>query len=194
MSNLSPRQRLVITSLGVLLAVLAAWFLVVSPKRAEAARLAGEVQAAQDRLVAAQVEERSNREKQRRLPSPAALTKAMPDRVQMARILRELNSVGLATGVEFQSITPLPLKLERGYQALPLTVVFEGDFARVSTFLERLRKQVQIRGGKLDVKGRLFVIESLQLAEGDAKFPSLKATLTLDAFVFGNRLPVPGTS
>ena len=184
MSSLSPRQRLIGALVGVLLVVGAAWFFVVSPKRADAARLETELQAAQDKLVAAQREESSTRAKARRLPTLPVLTLAMPTEPAMSRIIRELNRLAAGSAIEFDAITPATAQPGEGFQVVPLAIELQGTFSRVAAFLERLRHQVDVRGGKLRVRGRLYSVESLQFAEGDRKFPSLKVTLTLNAFVY----------
>jgi Tfp pilus assembly protein PilO len=184
MSGLSARQRLIGVVVGVLLAVGVAWMFVVSPKRAEAARLQTELQAAQEHLSEVRLEERSARDKARRLPALPLLKRAMPDQIAMSAIIRDLNRLAAASRLEFDSITPAPFQVGEGFRVLPLTMELEGTFGRVSTFLHHLRRQVEVRGGKLRVGGRLYTIESLQLAEGESKFPSLKVTLTLSAFVY----------
>lgn len=190
MSSLSSRQRLLAGAFLLLLVTLAAWFLVVSPKRAEAARLGTELSAAQARLAQTRLEERSNREKQRRLPALRVLKRALPDEVAMARIVRELNTVATASGLRFTSIVPGALRPGKGFQVLPITVEFEGDFPRVASFLTRLRQQVELKRGKTRATGRLYVVEALTFAAAEKGLPSLKATLTLDAFVNGSGAPV----
>jgi len=184
MSSLSARQRLVGAVVGLLLAVLVAWFFVVSPKRAEASRLQTELSAAHERLAAARLEESSARAKAQRLAALPVLQRAMPDRVAMSGIIRELNRLAAASGLEFDSITPMASQIGQGFRVLPLTIELQGTFTRVSTFLQRLRRQVEVHKGELRVGGRLYAVESLQFAEGESKFPALKVTLTLDAFVY----------
>ena len=191
MSSLSSRQRVAAVAGLLLLVTLAAWFLVVSPKRADAARLDGELTAARERLATARLEERSNREKLQSLPALAALRRALPDEVAMSGILRELNAVATSSGLRFTSIVPGTLRPGEGFQVLPLSVEFEGDFPRTSAFLTRLRKQVEVRGGKTRSTGRLYVIESIGLSAGEQGLPSVKATLAMDAFVYGAGAGVP---
>jgi len=189
MSSLTSRQRLVAGAGLLILATLGAWFFVVSPKRAEAAGLQRDVIAANERLAAARLEERSNREKQQRLPGLPALKRALPDEVAMSSILRELNAVATASGLRFASIVPGTLQPGQGFQVLALSAEFEGDFARTSSFLKRLRKQVEVRNGKAQVTGRLYVVDSIGFSEGDEGLPSLKASLRLNAFVYGDGAP-----
>jgi len=188
MSSLTSRQRLIAAGF-IVLATLAAWFFVVSPKRADAAGLQRDLIAANERLAAARLEERSNRQKQQRLPALPALKRALPDEIAMSSILRELDAVATASGLRFASVTPGTLQPGQGFQVLPLNAEFEGDFARTSSFLKRLRKQVEVRNGKTQVTGRLYVVDSIGFSEGEEGLPSLKASLTLSAFVYGAAAP-----
>ena len=68
----------------------------------------------------------------------------------------------------------------------PFEVQLEGRFANVSSFLGDLRKLVRVKKQTLDVRGRLFAVDTLALQkpDGDKKFPTVKAIVTLDAFNF----------
>jgi len=184
MSSLSARQRLVATGVGLLLVVLATWFFVVSPKRAEAARLQTELQESQQRLEVARLEERSARDRARSLAALPTLKRALPDEVAMSGIIRELNRLAASSGLEFDSITPGAPELGQGFRVLPLSVELQGTFLRVSSFLRRLRRQVEPRRGALRADGRLYAVRTLQFVEGESTFPSLRVTLELDAFVY----------
>ena len=58
-------------------------------------------------------------------------------------------------------------------------------------FLYRLRNLVGVHQGVLDATGRLFSVDSISFDEGDLKFPDVKATLTVSAYVFGDGTPAP---
>jgi hypothetical protein len=115
------------------------------------------------------------------------LTKAMPDQTDMAGILLELNQVAQDTGITFTQITPATVAVAlSGYEAIPITVEFEGNFYELSDLLYRLRNLVDVRHGALDSAGRLFAIDSIDFAEANPPgFPQIKAHLTIDAFVYG---------
>jgi hypothetical protein len=52
--------------------------------------------------------------------------------------------------------------------------------------LSRLRALVRVRSGRLHAGGRLFAVERVTLAEGERRFPYVRATLALNAFVNGD--------
>ncbi len=189
--NLSPRAQIGVAVGLVLVLALAGWFLVVSPKKSRVAELETQVADAQTALTQAQIASR-------REPAPPVdtddlfrLAKAMPDSVDMAGILLELNRVASDTGIEFESISPAGAATVGAYQVLPVTLLFEGNFYSLSDFLFRLRNLVSVRNGELSASGRLFNVDSVAFGESQQRFPQIRATLQVNAFVFGNGTPVP---
>jgi hypothetical protein len=82
------------------------------------------------------------------------------------------------------------------YLVHPFEIKLEGRFGNVSSFLGDLRKLVRVKKQRLDVRGRLFAVDTLVLKQpdGDKKFPTVKAIVTLDAFNFtGAAQAAPGT-
>lgn len=183
--RLSPPVQLGIAVAVIVLIAVAGWFLVVSPKKSTASDLEVQIADAQLRLTQARVE--ANRK-----PAPPVetsdlfrLAKAMPDQVDMSGILLELNRVASDTGIEFESISPGAPAPVGAYQVVPVTVLFEGNFYSLSDFLFRLRNLVSMRNGALDADGRLFNVDTVTFGESENRFPSIRATLQLNAFVFG---------
>jgi type IV pilus assembly protein PilO len=183
--RLSPPVQLGIAVAVVVLIAVAGWFLVVSPKKSTASDLEVQIADAQLRLTQARVA--ANRK-----PAPPVetsdlfrLAKAMPDQVDMSGILLELNRVASDTGIEFESISPGAPAPVGAYEVVPVTVLFEGNFYSLSDFLFRLRNLVSMRNGALDADGRLFNVDTVTFGESENRFPSIRATLQLNAFVFG---------
>jgi type IV pilus assembly protein PilO len=113
------------------------------------------------------------------------LTKAMPDQPDEAGIILELTNVARQSGIDFESISPSASTPQSGYQVIPITVIFDGNFFQLTDFLFRLRNLVDVRRGALAADGRLFTVDSVQFGQGEAKFPEVKATLTVDAYIYG---------
>ncbi|MGE5691963.1 MAG: type 4a pilus biogenesis protein PilO [Pseudomonadota bacterium] len=188
-SKLTPPVQLAIAVGAVLVVALAGWFLLLSPKKAHASELEDQVAAAQLRLTQAQIDSR-------RKPTPPVetgdlfrLAKAMPDDTDMSGILLELNRVASDTGIEFESISPGGAATVGAYQVVPVTLIFEGNFYSLSDFLFRLRNLVRMRNGELDAEGRLFNVDSVTFGESQNRFPSIRATLQVNAFVYGTGTP-----
>lgn len=180
--RLTPRSALLIAAAFLFLTALG-WFFLISPKRAESARLESridETRGAIGRLRA----EQAAAGKEAKLTDLFRLTKAMPSKVDVPGILLELNRLAGDSGASFTSVTPLVPVPQASYTALPAQVVFEGTFFQLTGLLQRLRTRVSLKGGVLSVRGRLYTIDAIDLSEGESKFPHLKATLTLGAFLY----------
>jgi len=176
----------VIAGVCILIFGAAGYFLVVSPKKAEANRLGEEIAAANVELIAARAATQAEGDKQ---PIAVAdifrLATAMPNSPDMPGILLELSRIAEETGIRFKSITPQTAVVVGEYQAVPIGVTFDGSFYALSDFLFRLRTLVSVRRGELHAAGRLFSVDSVNFAEGEGGFPMLGATLKLQAYVYG---------
>ena len=184
--SLNTRTLGLLAGFAVLLYLAAGYFLVVSPKKGEANRLGEEIAATQVELLAAQAAAEAEDDTQ---PIAVAdifrLATAMPNSPDMPGILLELSRIAEETGIRFKSITPQSALTVGAYQAVPIDVTFDGSFYALSDFLFRLRTLVSVRRGELHAAGRLFSVETVTFAEGDSGFPTLGASLKLQAYVYG---------
>lgn len=179
---------------GIVLLSAAAWLLLIAPKRSEVVSLDEKVAVAQEQLA----------DRQAALARPPAavrvrasdlyrLTKALPDTNDMSGIILDVNRIAAKNSLSFRSITPTTPVLGAGTLALPVTVSVQGRFASVSRFLGDLRKIVRVRDGLLDARGRLYSVTQVDLGSPDeGTFPTVKATVTLNAFAFS--APAPATA
>jgi hypothetical protein len=173
---------------GIVILVCAAggYFMVVSPKKAESARLDEEIAATslelRDALAATAAQDDTQ-------PIAVAdifrLSIAMPSTPDMPGILIELSRIADETGIRFKSITPQSALPVAAYQVVPIDVAFDGSFYALSDLLFRLRTLVTVRRGELHAAGRLFSVASVDFSESDRGFPLLAATLKLNAYVYG---------
>ncbi|HYZ20165.1 MAG TPA: type 4a pilus biogenesis protein PilO [Gaiellaceae bacterium] len=172
---------------GVLAYAAAGFFLVISPQRGKAEDLKTQIGETQ-----AQIDQYRLLNQQARTTPPIRvadlfrLEKAMPNEVDMAGIVLELSRIAHDSGIEFESITPQGSTAGTGYQVLPVTLVFDGNYFELSDFLYRLRSLVRVRSGHLSANGRLFVVDSISFSESEQAFPRIQATLSVQAFVFGD--------
>jgi type II secretory pathway pseudopilin PulG len=183
------RRAQVALVLVALLAVAALGYLaLVAPKRAAASELEREAAAIQARVAEYRAASPAN---EAVLAAKAAevfkLAKAMPDTTDMSGVVLELAQMAGDTGIELDAITPGAPTTGTDYQALPITVVFRGDFYSLSDLLYRLRTLVAVRDGRLSAHGRLFAVETITFSEDENKrFPHVKTELTVTAFVYGS--------
>ena len=190
MKNTSIPQPLVIVLIvvGFLIAALGGYFVVLGPQRSHAASLEKQIADTQSSIDSARALTLQAKQGAKiRVADIFRLTKAMPDQTDMAGILLELNQVAQDSGITFSQITPATVAVAlSGYEAIPITVEFEGNFYELSDLLYRLRNLVDVRHGALDSGGRLFAIDSIDFSEDNPPgFPQIKAHLTVDAFVYG---------
>ena len=184
--KLTPRTLGAIVGVVILVYAAAGYFMVVSPKKAESARLDEEIATAslelRDALAATAAQDDTQ-------PIAVAdifrLSVAMPSTPDMPGILLELSRIADETGIRFKSITPQPALPIAVYQVVPIDVAFDGSFYALSDFLFRLRTLVTVRRGELHAAGRLFSVANVDFSESDRGFPLLAATLKLKAYVYG---------
>jgi type IV pilus assembly protein PilOP len=185
-AKLARNKVTIAASLLVALVSLLAYLVLVSPKRSRASELDGEIAAAHVELSRLRAEQARVEEKPTvPVAKVGRLKKAMPDRLNMPALLLEIAQVARKTGISFDSITPSEPVHVSGYQKVPVSLVFQGNFFELNDFLYRMRNLVQVRDDRLRVKGRLFAVDAIDFAEGSDKFPQIQATLTANAFLYG---------
>lgn len=181
--RLSRTTAIAIAAVGLLAVVLVSWFLFVSPQRSKAAELQGKIDESNSALQFARALNSLERKKATAKEN-SVLVKAMPDAARMSQVLRQLSWAAYATRVRITSVTPAaPAPLGR-YEALPMTVVVEGRYPGITSFLGLLRKQVRTAGDTVQAKGRLYSVDQVQF-DGNAEQNLLQATVMLNAYKFG---------
>jgi Tfp pilus assembly protein PilO len=178
---------------GVLAYLAAGYFLLISPQRSKSADLKKQIsqtesQIDQYRALSAQAKAAAPI----RVADLYRLEKAMPNEVDMAGIVLELSRIARETGISFESITPQGPATQTGFQMLPVTLVFDGNYFELSDFLYRLRSLVRVRSGRLAATGRLFVVDSISFSESQKSFPRIQASVVVQTFIYGDQ-PLPGT-
>jgi Tfp pilus assembly protein PilO len=190
--RLSRGAQIALVAFALLAFAAAGYFLVVSPKRSEAAKLDEEIAALETQIITARAASLGIQPQGGNVQTADLyrLAKAMPDRADMAGVILQLNRTAGDTGITFASIAPGAAVVTGAYQRVPITLEFEGDFYSLSDFLYRLRNLVQVRDGELTSTGRLFSVDNLNFAELSGSFPRISATLTVTAYVYGTGAPV----
>lgn len=197
MKGLLQSKKGVVAACGLgFVAVLAAgWFLAVSPKRQEASSLAVQVASAQDELARKRAElARPSVAIRVKANDLYRLSKALPGEVDPAGVILDLDRIAKRHGLTFWSLTPGRPVPNAGALQQPFSIEFEGRFTDVSQFLRDVRKLVAVKGGRLAVAGRVYAVDRLELGESSsgAKFPIVKAAITVNAFSFAGLTPSTG--
>lgn len=188
----SQSAQILLIVVGVLAVAALGYLFVIGPKRSAASDVQAQIEATQAQIDA-------NKEAARAAAAPVPepvdvselfrLSKAIPDRADMAELILELNGIAKDTGITFESIVPQGATPANGYQVMPIDLSFEGNFYALSDFLFRLRSLVSVRDGDVIANGRLFNVQKIAFGEGTDSFPQIKATLTVNAFVLGEGDP-----
>jgi hypothetical protein len=175
---------------GALLAVAVGGYLfLIAPNRSAAAELDEQIQNTQSEIDARRAASRTERAPAVDVRDLFRLTRAMPDEARVPEVILELNRLAARSGVSFESISPKEPVASGAYRTLPIALVADGRYFGVTQFLGRIRKLVRVDGDKVTARGRLLAVESVSFGEGERPFPHVKATLTVNAFVYGGGAP-----
>ena len=178
-------------AIGIVIAALlvvsaAGYFLLIGPQRSKAADLAQQMDAVETQIQTLRIQRvQVAHAEPIRVADLFRVSKAMPNTDDMPGVLLELNRIARETGIGFESISPHDPTDAGGYLRRPIDLVFDGNFYELSDFLFRLRSLVRVRGGQLEATGRLFTVSSLNFVESERAFPHIKATLNVNAYVYG---------
>ena len=175
-------------ALGVLVVLVGGYMMLVSPKKANAASLHRDIAGAQTKLTTARAAaRRPSRPARGGAPDLFRLSKAMPDQVDIAGAILDLNATARASGVALDGLTPsapAPSSSGAAYESVPIQVMLHGRYGQFTNYLRALKQLVVVRHGKVNARGRLFEVDSIQFEEGDDGFPQLKATIKLEAYTY----------
>jgi Tfp pilus assembly protein PilO len=185
-TSLSPRTIVALAGGAVLVYAIAAWFLVVSPKRSEASSLGSDIAAAEIRLAEAKAAANRPRTVGGPVSDVLRLAKAMPENGDQPGLVLELSRLARSTDVTLRSISTQAAVVAAGTPTtIPVVVTVGGSFFKISRFLQRTRTLVTVRRGRLRATGRLFTVQNVDLVESATDgFPLLDATITLNAYVY----------
>jgi len=184
--KLTPNVVAALTVLAVATVALIGWFGLVSPQRSTASDLDRQIAGTQTQLAVAKSSPAPGAGEGGKSSgaSTAALARAMPERAEMADVLRQLQRAARRTEVRLDSVTPQAVAAQSGYNAVPMDVVVSGRYFGVQRFLRYLRMQAGVDGSHVHATGRLFSVDSVNLAAGEKTLPQLAATIHLNAFTY----------
>lgn len=166
-------------AVACLLLVVAAWFLAISPKRAEAADLRAQAVAQQATNDQTRLRTQQLKAQYAELPGRQAQLKVvarqMPASTQLAGIVRTVTTMAASTGVSLRSVTPTPPQAPvtpagqatgqaAGPAVTPMStkLVVAGDYASVTLFLQKLQAAAPSpRGTTME---RAFLVQAVTVA------------------------------
>jgi Tfp pilus assembly protein PilO len=191
----NPKMLIALALGGAVILTAGLWIMLVGPERKKVTKLDGDIVAMQQKID----------ERKAALATPKAqvhvkasdvyrLTRAMPNGVDMSGILLTLDRMAKQHNLDFSSIQPNPQIAQAGFSVQPAAVVLQGRFSEVSAFLGDVRRLVDVKRHALAATGRLFAVDSIEFGRPDGvkkAFPNVKATMTIDAFVFTGGVLTP---
>ena len=182
--KLTPKVVAVLAMVTIAAVALVGWFGLVSPQLSKASDLDRQIAEAKTELEVAKATTDSGAAGKGSAASARALAQAMPQQLDMSAVLRQLLGAADRAGVRLDSVTPQAASAKSGYSAVPIAVVVTGRYFGVQWFLRELRTQAGVAGSHVNASGRLFSVDSVSLAAGQAKLPQLAATIQLNVFTY----------
>jgi hypothetical protein len=181
---MTGRDRIVVTVIGALAVLAAAWLLAVSPERKQATALDAKVSAARAQLAAAEGQLANARGAQQQYSaaytSIVSLGKAVPASQEVPSLIFQLSQASNRRQVEFSSIsttassgssgsasaaaTAAASAAAGGFSQMPFTFVFNGSFTDLYHLFQQLNRFTVRTSGGLRVSGRLLTIQSTKLS------------------------------
>ncbi len=192
------RDIYILIGLGVLVLIVAWYFLMISPKRddvAEAQKLR-DTEKRQFETDRARVE-RLPEEKRAALQAQEDLlkiNKLVPVDKQVPSLIIELNQSANQSGIDFVKIAPKEPVDVGGDTVIPMDLTFEGRFFDVNDFLYRVENYARLEGSDVNVSGRFISVVDLQLEQGDfLEWPNVTCRLGVNTYMT-TPAPLPKTA
>lgn len=205
---MSARDRTVIVVVAVVVALGAAWLLVISPKRGELSKLKSQVSAQQAQLAqeqsTVQAGELARSQFAASYTSLVRLGEAVPTDDNVPSLIYQIQSAASSTGVDFRALsvgsgsgggsapaagagqTPLPPGVTvgpAGFPIEPFSFTFRGSFFHLADFFSRLERFVTAGSHGIAVRGRLLTLDSVTLTPQSSGFPQIEATVSATAYL-----------
>lgn len=182
------RDIYILIGLGVVVIIVAWYFLIISPKREELAEV-------KEKRDAEQRKFETDSARVQRLPEERSaalqatedllkINKLVPVDEQIPSLIIELNKSADQAGIDFAKITPSTEVLVAGQTVVPLEMKFEGRFFDVNDFLYRVENYARIEGSDVNVSGRFVSVVDILLQEGEfQEWPNVTATLGVNTYM-----------
>ncbi len=208
--------------IGVLLGlglIAAYWFLLLAPKREEAAALESQLEAKQSEVAQAEATLTTYRAAQASYKATysevSRLGKAVPVDDDVRSLVVQLDGAAGESKVDFRTIelgtastgsgaattagttAPPPGAVQvgsAGFSVMPFVFRFKGEYANLSNLFNRLEQFVTVKNNKIDVSGRLVRLESIELLPDGDGYPKLTATVNASTYIVPSAQGVAGGS
>jgi hypothetical protein len=217
-------NKILLAVVAVVGAMSAFYFLALSPKREEVARLDTKIAAKSAELAQARLTlvgyEKAKASYKGNYATLARLGKAVPADDDVRSLLVQLESAAENSGVDFEKIelgsslagaaaAPAPtaakpagelgtapgaVPVAGGVMAMPFSFAFTGGFFDLSSFFSHLEHFVTVKNKRLEVTGRLLRLESVAITPSTAGFPEMQAEIGAATYLVPPVTGVPGAA
>lgn len=182
------RDIYILVGLGVVVLIVAWYFLIISPKRDELAesRDMRDTEKRKFETDSARVERIPEERSAARQATEDLLkiNKLVPVDEQIPSLIIELNQSASQAGIDFVQITPDTPIIVSGDTVVPMDLKFEGRFFDVNDFLYRVENYARIEGSDVNVSGRFVSVVEILLRESDFnEWPYVSAKLGVNTYM-----------
>jgi hypothetical protein len=206
----TARDRTVIVIVGLVVAIAAAWLIVVSPERDKAAKLGDQVKSAQSQLDSARAQLAAGESAKSAYKSAytllARLGEAVPADDNVPSLIYQVQGAATASGVDFRTLSvsgggssnassasaaqgstaalpPGATVGPAGFPIEPFSFTFRGNFFHLSDFFGRLQRFVVANNNHVSVSGRLMTLNAISLGPGPQGFPQITASISATTYL-----------
>jgi Tfp pilus assembly protein PilO len=196
-------DRNILLAVPLIAALVAVWFLVLSPKQDQVKTLDAKVVSLQDSIQSQQAAiaggVQARKHFSRDYHRLVVAGKAVPVEDETASLLVQINRAAGAAHVGFQGIVQgtgsgaatstssgatTPTIDASGLETIPYDLTFTGDFFQIADFLSRIDGLVKPKGDRVASNGRLTTVDNITLAEDQTHgFPVLMATIGITTYL-----------
>jgi len=182
----------ILIGLGVVVLLVAWYFLIIGPKKDQAAVKNAEYETEkksyeESRAKVQRIEEERSAAKQA-AGDLLKLNKLIPADSQVPSMIVEMQSTADAAGIKFMKIVPeTPIAGTQGGTIVPFELNFQGGYYDVTDFLYRVENFARMEGTDVNVTGRLISVVTLELGEPDidGTFPDVLVKIGANAYMTG---------
>ena len=185
----------ILIGLGVVVILVAWYFLIITPKKDETDGKLAEYQTAnaeyeQNRAKVQRIDE------ERTAANQAAgdllkLNKLIPMDSQVPSVIVELQETANEAGLNFLKIVPVtPVAGSDGGTTVPMEINVQGEYFDVHDFLYRVENYARMEGNDINVTGRMINVITLEMMKPDTgDFPEVLVKIGANAYITN---PPPG--
>ncbi|MFA6002076.1 MAG: type 4a pilus biogenesis protein PilO, partial [Thermoleophilia bacterium] len=173
---MKKRDIIILAALGVVVLIVAWYFLIISPKKSDADKVDIELQQQQKKYdedyakVKRITEERTAA--QQTSGELLKLNKLVPADDQLPSLIVDLQHSANESGIYFMKIEPAEaIAGSDGNTIIPMELRFQGRFLEVNDFLYRVENYARMEGNDINIPGRLISVVTLNMKEPDIETP-----------------------